>query len=252
MNGRTRPARPSFRLLGFLSSTALIAGLGVLLVPAPGAALAEEGYAVVSVCLINSLDEPITYEYRWGTDSWSWDRLEVGSEIEHRLETDPRDAIPMLSVRFRRPFGERGIQTVLRATAVKAELECEPIFATPSPEELAAQREELLRSALDRWQHAASEAQAELPSALDLYFDVPRRDRSIVRIWKLGETRPVVLGRISELREAARAFPVSLWGEGRYLVEIFEEVDLQRIDSFVLDAKDAPELTRLKPQLGSP
>jgi hypothetical protein len=144
------------------------------------------------------------------------------------------------------------VQTVLRATAVKDELECEPIFATPTPEVLAAQREELLRTASERWQSAASDAKAELPSALDLYFDVTRRDREIVRVWKLGEVRPVVLGRISELREAARAFPVSLWGEGRYLVEIFEEVELQRVDSFVLDAKERPELTVLKPQLGSP
>lgn len=251
MTGRTCKARPGSRLPGLLS-VALVAGLAALLVPAPGAALGEEGYAIVSVCLINSLDEPITYEYRWGTGDWSWDRLEVGSEIEHRLETDPRDAIPMLSVRFRRPFGDRGVQTVLRATAVKDELECEPIFATPTPEELQAQREELLRTASERWQSAARDANAELPSALDLYFDVTRRDREIVRVWKLGEVRPVVLGRISELREAARAFPVSLWGEGRYLVEIFEEVDLERVDSFVLDAKERPELTLLKPQLGSP
>jgi hypothetical protein len=60
------------------------------------------------------------------------------------------------------------------------------------------------------------------------------------------------MGRISEMREAARASPVSLWGEGRYLVEIFEEVELERVDSFVLDAQDLPELTRLRPQLGSP
>jgi hypothetical protein len=222
----------------------------LLLASASSAALAE-GTKTVAVCLTNSLDEPVSYEYRWGTGSWTWDRLEVGTEVEHRLEVDPRVGVPMLSVRFRRSFGEGDLRTVLRATPVTGQLECEPIFAPPDPEKLAAQREELLRNAQERWQAAAREA-VEQPSALDLYFDVSRRDRSIVRVWKMGEPRPVVLGRISELRESARSAPVSLWGEGRYLVEIFEGVDLVRVDSFVLDAQDRPELTRLMPRVGSP
>lgn len=250
MNGRTGRGSPGFRWPG-LRSAAQLAGLALLLASTPGAALAE-GSKLVAVCLTNSLDEPITYEYRWGLGSWTWDRLEVGSEVEHRLEVDPRQGVPQLSVRFRRSFGVDDMRTVLRATPVTGELECQPIFAAPDPEKLAAQREEMLRTARERWQDAARNAGDERISALDLYFDVSRRDKAVVRVWKLGETRPVVLGRISEMREAARATPISLWGEGRYLVEIFEEVELERVDSFVLDAQDLPELTLLKPRLGSP
>jgi hypothetical protein len=248
MKVRTGPS-PELRWTAFRSVTR-VSVFAALVVFAAGAAVAEGDVEVVAICLTNTLDEPITYEYRWGTGSWSWDRLEAGSEIEHRLEVDPRGPIPQLQVRFRRSFGERGMRTVLRATPVKGELVCEPIFVTPSPEELAAQREEMLRSARDRWQAAASGVELELASDLDLYFDVSRRDREVVRIWKLGDVRPVVMGRISELRERARPLPVSLWGEGRYLVEIFDEVDLERVDGFVLDASDLPELTRLTPRLG--
>jgi hypothetical protein len=250
MSDRRFRERLGLRRLG-LRSVAL-AGLVALLVPGSGAALGDGNAATVAVCVTNSLDEPITYEYRWGLGSWAWDRLEVGTEVEHRLEVDPREGVPQLQVRFRRSFGERGMHTVLRAMPVKDLLECEAIFATPSPEELAAQREDMLRTARERWQSAASETEVELTSALDLVFDVSRKDRAIVRVWKLGDVRPVVLGRISELREAARPAPISLWGEGRYLVEIFDHVEVERIDSFVLDAKDIPELTRLRPQLGSP
>jgi hypothetical protein len=235
-----------------LRCVARAAGLAALLVPAPGAALVERSEETVAVCLTNSLDEPITYEFRWGTGPWSLDRLEVGEEVEHRLEVDPREGVPWLQVRYRRSFGEKGMRTVLRATPVADALECEAIFATPGPEELAAQQEENLRSARERWQDAARGTEAEVASGLDLYFDVSRKDRAVVRVWKLGEARPVVLGRISDLREGARTSPVSLWGEGRYLVEIFEEVELARVDSFVLDAKELPEPTRITPQLGSP
>ena len=66
---------------------------------------------------------------------------------------------------------------------------------------------------------------------------LPRREEPITRRWP-------VMGTFVE---------VSLWGEGRYLVEVFGGgIDLVRVDSFVLDAKDRPELTRLTPRLGSP
>ncbi|HVS12729.1 MAG TPA: hypothetical protein VMV46_02300 [Thermoanaerobaculia bacterium] len=245
--------RPSSRRESGLHGVALAVGLAALVLPAPGAALIAGGGETVAVCLTNSLDEPITYEYRWGTGPWGWDLLEVDAEVEHRLDLDPRQGgVPWLQVRYRRSFGEQGMRTVLRATPVADELECEPIFAVPGPEELAAQREENLRSARERWHEAASGADLEVSSAIDLYFEVSRKERSVVRVWKLGEVRPVVLGRISELREGARKTPVALWGEGRYLVEIFEEVELARVDSFVLDAKEIPEITRLTPRLGSP
>jgi hypothetical protein len=250
MIGRTGRGRTDLRWPGF-GSAACIAGLAALLAPATGPALGEGRSKTVAICVTNSLDEPITYEYRWGLGSWSWDRLDVGTEVEHRLEVDPREGVPQLQVRFRRSFGEGDLRTVLRATPVSDQLECEPIFASPTPEELAAQREAMLQSAHERWQDAAREADGELASALDLYFDVSRKDRAIVRVWKLGDTRAVVLGRISELRNAARPAPVSLWGEGRYLIEIFDHVDVERIESFVLDAKERPEITWLRPQLGS-
>ena len=182
----TDRGRPGFRCA---ARVAVLAALPVaLLVPAPaGAALAEGEGETVAVCLTNSLDEPITYEYRWGTGSWTWDRLEVGTEVEHRLEVDPRRGVPMLSVRFRRSFGERGMQTVLRATSVKRDLECEPIFADPDPEELAARRAEMIRTAGERWQEAARGADQELTSALDLYFDASRKDHAIVLVWKRCE-----------------------------------------------------------------
>jgi hypothetical protein len=235
-----------------LKRVAWVAALAALILSSPGVALVGAGDGErVAVCLVNTLDEAISYEYRWGTGPWSWDLLEVGTEVEHRLELDPREGAPWLQVRYRRSFGEKGPRTVLRATPVADELVCEPIFATLGPEELAAQRDEQLQSARERWLAAASEAE-ELSSGIDLYFDVSRKERAVVRVWKLGEARPIVLGRISELREDARVAPVSLWGVGRYLVEIFEEVELARVDSFVLEAEDRAEITRLAPRLGSP
>lgn len=240
---------------------ARVAGLAALvplslLLAGAGPALAQKGGKTVAVCLTNSLDRPVSYEYRWGTGSWSWDLLEIGAEIEHRFELDPRDGgVPWLQVRYQRQFGEREVRTVARATPpspAEGDLVCQAIFAELGPEELAAQHEEYRRSARERWEAAAGAADRELSSALDLYFEVPRKQRSVVRVWKLGEARPVVLGRISELREGPRKIPVALWGEGRYLVEILDEVELELVDSFVLDARELPEVTRLSPLVASP
>ena len=88
----------------------------------------------------------------------------------------------------------------------------------------------------------------ELDSALYVHFDVTRHDRSVVRVWKLGDTRPVVLGRISELRPGARRIPVALWGQGRYLVEILGGEELELVDSLILDAAKRSEVTIVSPR----
>ena len=230
--------------------------MAAALLCAAGAVLAGGPGDTFAVCLTNSLDEPISYEYRWGLGSWSPDQLEVGAEVEHRFDFDPRDGhIPWLQVRYRRPFANKGMRTIVWAAPpidVTDGLECKPIFSELDPEQLAALRAEGLRSGRRRWQEAARDADREVASGIDLYFEVPRRERSVVRAWKQGDARPVVLGRISELREGPRTRPVALWGEGRYLVEIFDDAELVLIDSFVLDARELPEVTRISPLLGSP
>ena len=247
---KLRPSRPrGVRLLSF----GLFAALAAILLSVPSPAVAQGYGDTVAVCVTNTLDETISYEYRWGTGPWSWDVLEPGAEVEHRLELDPREGVvPWLQVRYRRQYPGRGMRTIGRATPVTDGLECKPLFAELDPEALTELREDNLQSANDRWQEAAAGADRELSSATDLYFDVPRKDRSVVRVWKQGEPRPVVLGRISELRPGRRPSPVSLWGEGRYLVEIFDDVEVALVESFVLDAKDLPEVTRIVPRVVSP
>ncbi|HVS66714.1 MAG TPA: hypothetical protein VMT85_24785 [Thermoanaerobaculia bacterium] len=230
--------------------------LAALLLGSAGAAVAEGEDGTVAVCLTNSLEKPISYEYRWGLGSWSRDRLEVGAEVEHRFDLDPLDGrVPWLQVRYRRSFGEKGMRTVVWATppADPAEgLDCEPVFSELGPAELAAMREKSLRNGRERWHDAAGRADREVSSAIDLYFEAPRKERSVVRVWKLGDARPVVLGRISELRQGPRSTPVALWGEGRYLVEIFDDGENGLLDSFVLEAKELSEITRLSPLLDLP
>lgn len=238
------------------SVTSLAIGLVVTTLSVGGAASAGAQTRPVAVCLENSLEISISYEYRWGLGSWSQDRLEAGEEVEHRIDLDARDGrVPWLQVRYQRQFGERDWRTVVRATPpgdADEKLECKSLFAELGPEELATVKAEKRRGARERWKKAAATADRELSSGIDLFFEVPRRDYSVVRVWKLGDERPVILGRASELREGPRKLPVALWGEGRYLVEILDEVKLLRLDSFVLDATARPDVTRLSPVLATP